>query len=343
MTSNKTTEAIPGYPGLYRKLSTGIIYGPVVIDGVRRRISSGEKDPQKALTALHRSKLKLNKREEKKTHRKSFDEEWEQWLIVKDPTWKKGTTIDVKTKGKHLLSFFNGHMVDEINEVEWEKYIGFMAPKNQRLAKHQDYLTSFLRYEHQRGVIDRVPNLRNPDPKSDVGTYFSESDIQKLLAKANPDLKLFILMAVRMGMRSGEILLLAKDRIDLEGGFVTLKSADTKTRYGRLIPIHSQVKALLEQKMGEDSPFLFPSPNGPNKSVDAKANSPTWRRLLKRCGLSGRRHDLRHTCATNMARANVNPVVACRILGMSLEVYDRVYCKPQPDDLKKAIEQVGAK
>lgn len=77
-------------------------------------------------------------------------------------------------------------------------------------------------------------------------------------------------------------------------------------------------------------------------------------RLVGKCGETIRReikkgrlrfHDLRHSRATEFARQDVNPAIACTILGMSLRMYQKVYLNLSGADLLKTIDKIdqGAK
>jgi integrase len=62
--------------------------------------------------------------------------------------------------------------------------------------------------------------------------------------------------AYRTAMRKGEILNLSPSRVDFKEGFIRLKPEDTKTGYGRLIPIHAELMEMLENVMkGKVSPL----------------------------------------------------------------------------------------
>lgn len=328
------------------------IFGSIVVDGKRRRVFTGvicdltnqetiDKCKSHAQRRMHKRREEQFKKETKKDIRPLFSNEWDAWVTLKSVTWATGTTIDVRGKGKYLKEFFDDFCVDEVLEDPWEKYIVWLTPKQIRLAKHQDYLSSFLKYQFNKGHIPRIPFLRNPDPEINAGKYMTDDVWQKVWNESEGDLRIQIGMMYFMGMRSGEVMGLAKDHIDWTERSINLKPEDTKTRRGRQVPIHDEVFELLKSKCAlNDRPYVFPSPlaKGTRPQTN-EGNKRAWIALKEKLKISYRRHDLRHTCATNFARRGVSPVIACRILGMSLEVYDRIYCKPQIGDLHGAFSK----
>jgi len=50
-------------------------------------------------------------------------------------------------------------------------------------------------------------------------------------------------------MRKAEIVNLSTSRVDLREGFIRLKPEDTKTGYGRLIPIHPELMEVFKKAL----------------------------------------------------------------------------------------------
>ena len=328
------------------------IYGPVFVGGDRRRVSTGvvcdltspesmQKCKELALKRMHKIREeKIKEGPRARVPRPLFTHDWDDWVEMKSATWRIGTTRDVKSRGKHLKEFFYQDCVDEINEARWEKYLAWMAPKQYKLAKHQDYMASFLKYEFHKGVIKRIPQLRNPDVETKVGKYMPLSIWRKVFKESKGDLRLQLSIGYYMGMRGGEIMELAKDRVNFKERMISLTPIDTKTKKGRDIPIHPKVLPMLKRQYALNaSQFFFPSPRkNMDRPMRKEGNRKPWTALKTKLGIDFRRHDLRHTCATNFARRKVNPVWAARVLGMTLEVYDKIYCQTITKDLHKVYQ-----
>ena len=101
-----------------------------------------------------------------------------------------------------------------------------------------------------------------------------------------------------MGLRLSEIINLTWPEVDLKKGFIRLTADRTKTDSARSIPIHPEVKAVLEtlpRGLRTDRVFLFDG-----KPFHEFRRS--WKIALKNAGIKDFVfHDLRH-CALNNLR-----------------------------------------
>lgn len=166
------------------------------------------------------------------------------------------------------------------------------------------------------------------------------------VAKNDP-LGLVFLFALATGMRPGEYLALRWQDVDLKAGLVTVKRAivqragtwhytEPKTsRSRRTIPLPASTAALLREHYMA-SPFKAPDdpvfPNHEGRPLDEHSTvRKRFKALLKAAELSNgvRLYDLRHTCATLLLGAGVNPKVVSERLGhasitLTLDTYSHV-------------------
>jgi len=146
------------------------------------------------------------------------------------------------------------------------------------------------------------------------------------VTEPNPMLYAFLQIALTTGMRSGEIVGLKWEQIDLAAGVVPVGGkSKTRAGSGRQIPMNADVRALLEmhapwysdpKRFGEIRPdwHIFPGRKGRPKSGEKRPLDPSvpmqsitssWERVRKAAAVECRLHDLRHTAATKMAEAGV--------------------------------------
>jgi integrase len=116
------------------------------------------------------------------------------------------------------------------------------------------------------------------------------------------------------GQRPGEVFRMRWADIDLDEMWWTLPESATKNRASHRVPITERVAALLEEARSEtpgDSRWVFAGTKGgsvASRAVKAgagleRAEKSPGERLLS---FSFHRHDLRRTCATNMAIAGIS-------------------------------------
>lgn len=241
-----------------------------------------------------------------------------------------------------LNPYFGNFRIDQVTPATAHDYFSKVreTDPDTKLFNDWKHLVMTMRRAYEKGLTPRPFKVKNPDPKTDADKVYSKKELVRLQRNANPILRLQILIGLKMGMRIGEILLLKTDRLDFETGFIRLKKEDTKTRRARAVPIHPRVLRLLKRHVGTlKGTALFPCPTDPNKSVGRQGNKRAWATCKRNAKVKGRFHDLRHTCATRTAETGMNPLLAARILGMDLEIYDKVYCKPKEESLSKAMAE----
>jgi integrase len=176
----------------------------------------------------------------------------------------------------------------------------------------------------------------------------SEKQVKKLLQTAKGDkLEALYILAVHTGMRSGELLGLQWEDVDLQCGTVRVRrtvfdgriEAPKSAHGNRSIRLTgTSIRALQEHK--RTSEWVFGSRAGTPFSVHNLHNR-SWKPLLARAKLphTTRFHDLRHTCATLLLGRGVHPKIVSEMLGHSsttitLDTYSLVL----PDMQQKAVE-----
>lgn len=146
-------------------------------------------------------------------------------------------------------------------------------------------------------------------------TRYLSDDEEKCLLEALKDNELtknIIIFAINTGMRRGEIFNLTWFDADLNRNVLNVRI--TKTNISRVVPMNDKVRLMLEN-MPKVSEYVFTSPKTNGKLIDIKKS---FRKALETANIENFRfHDLRHTCATRLADANVNFAVIGEILGHS--------------------------
>jgi integrase len=149
-----------------------------------------------------------------------------------------------------------------------------------------------------------------------------------------------LLVAYHLGQRFGEIANLTWDRVDLQRGFITLRSIDTKTKKARQVPLTPAVQSALYElskvrHLTTKHVFLYEGQ--PIKSIKT-----AFKRAKRVSGVEGFRfHDLRHCAATNLRRAGVDTATAMRIVGHKSEKMWKRYNAIDEKDLTTAASRLN--
>lgn len=251
------------------------------------------------------------------------------------------TQVMAELRLRRLTSFFGESPVHRINETDWDKYVIWRLEQRpgSKLFDDRKYMRQVMLLAHRQGLIRKPPKLTIPDNAGTIGREIMPEEIGHLLKYASRELKFQIEIGLLMGLRLREMLHLRWDRVDWERVSVQLLSIDTKTRRGREVPIHSElVQAFQERYNSRISPFVFPSPRGPERPCNVNARA--WETCKRKADVKARWHDLRHTCATRLLRAGNSTRIVRKLLGNGERVLNEIYDHPNLDDLRTAINSL---
>ena len=134
------------------------------------------------------------------------------------------------------------------------------------------------------------------------------------------NVSLLFLVALRTGMRAGELCQLTWDRVSEKSVYL----AETKT-VAREVPLSKKARRLIEMARGRHADLVF--------GMKETTLSGLFIRYKKRAGYDGFRfHDSRHTAATWMAE-KVEVLTLCKIFGWSDPKMAMVYYNPKAADI----------
>lgn len=150
--------------------------------------------------------------------------------------------------------------------------------------------------------------LDRPKRPNRLPTPLQPEELRRLLdaaAESSPGVRLCVLLALYAGLRVSEIAALHTRDIRLEGRVLTVRAG--KGGKDRSIPLHPVLAdALTDVEWG-------PVVGGP---LVGRGVASRIRRVMERAGVQARPHDLRHTFATEAARASGgNVILVAQLLG----------------------------
>jgi integrase len=180
----------------------------------------------------------------------------------------------------------------------------------------------------------------------------SFDEFTRLHAAAEDWLKPVLQVAYHTGMRKGEIRSLRWDQIDPKTSNLRLKSGDTKTGEGRVIPLNQALTTLFKSGTRYLScPWVFVNPaqmeawQASPEMIDPRYHATSiTHAFVRACQKAGVKnatfHDLRHTFVTNARRAGIDYFRIMAITGhRTMEVFKR-YNTVDEADLRQAMSQM---
>lgn len=143
------------------------------------------------------------------------------------------------------------------------------------------------------------------------------------------------LVAMRTGMRAGELTSLTWDRV--KDDYCELTAEVTKAKTARNVPLTRKTMRLIDRMRGFDPKFVFGIKTA---SLDAM-----FRKYRQRAGLSGFTwHDTRHTAATWIGRSGkIELLEFCRMFGWKDPKLALVYFNATASDIAKRFNALPAR
>lgn len=263
-------------------------------------------------------------------------------------TNNKPSEIATKRKNlkNHLVPAFGDLGIDAIGPQEIERFktrkaVEGLSPKT--VNNHLTLLRRILSIACEWGRLEHVPPVRwlkVPEQKID---FLSFDEAERLISSADAEWKPMVTVAVKTGLRLGELIALRWEDIDLDAGRLMVRRAAANGIVGtpksgrtREVPLGALPLSVLCVLPRSDSGFVFHAGN--QMLTSGQCKWPLWRACLnartRRIGW----HALRHTFASHLVMRGVSLKVVQELLGHSTIEMTMRYSHLSPDVKKDAVK-----
>lgn len=305
----------------------------------------------------------------------AFDKALDDHLKWSKKNNKPGTYLANSCRAKHLKAFFGKRRVNKIQDDKklMEQFIEKRKAEIEayQLDRGRDpeeitYSTinrelALMRKMFNEMIKDKYINVKmnpvalvNGFEEVEKERILTPDEVTKIIAeiekadKRYKHLKDIIIVGLNTAMRMGEILYMEKGWIDIKTGIINVpRHSQKRGKKVKKVPVNFVIRPVLSRllKQNKDSIYLFINPKT-NKPYTSVQNA--WDTILKKAEISGkphvdklRLHDLRHTCATNLARAGKDIKLIAQYLGHADVKTTARYIHYQDEDLQEAAETLG--
>lgn len=180
-----------------------------------------------------------------------------------------------------------------------------------------------------------LPHIEVPSQPPPRDRWLSRDEADRLLASAQAlHMKTFIALALHTAARTGALLELTWNQVDLVAGIIHLGHGSGNKRRG-IVPINDVLRPVLETaRQAATCRYVIEHGSKPVGSVKTG-----FRAAARRAGIQGvSPHALRHTAVTWLVLAGVPMPMVARFAAMSLQMVERRYGHHSPEWLRQAAQ-----
>lgn len=285
--------------------------------------------------------------------KQTFEEFARKWFEIDVKNNNKFSVISNKryTLNAHLIPYFGNMSIGEIGNLHVEEYKTVKLNSGlcqKTINNHLIVLARCLNVAMEWNVLEKVPKIKRMKVAPQRYDFLTENESRQLLNDSVGTLREMILVALKTGVRLGELLAIEWCDINLQEKLLTVRQAivygrlgSTKSNKIRQIPLTDEVCEMLTARACS-SGFIFTD----NKNKPLKAYC-CLRRLHKACKNAGVRkvgwHTLRHTFASHLAINNAPMKAIQELLGHSSIVTTMRYSHVNHATLQNAVKTLERK
>ncbi len=278
--------------------------------------------------------------------------QFEERFITYSTTNNKPSTVYAKKwmLRAHLVPFFGSMRLDAIGPAETEEYKAKKLAQGldrKSINNHLAALRKLLNLAVEYGELDRAPKIRAFKIKAsfvEQDEYLHFGETERFLRAAAPEWKAFLTIAVKTGLRVGELLALKWQDIDLVAAHLIVRrtlwhgqEGTPKGGQNRKVPLSPEALATLKAHRHLRGPYVFCDEKGARLTHSiVKDVVPA---TCHRAGLGKRitTHGLRHTFASHLVMRGASIKAVQELLGHESFEMTLRYSHLAPDVKRDAV------
>lgn len=241
--------------------------------------------------------------------------------------------------GRNVLPELGHLSATQITKDDCRAYVNLrreQGRKDATIRTELGCLRSAILWAADNDLIHKAPTIKMPPAPPPRDRYLTRTEVGSLLASAiDPHIRLAILLMLTTAGRSGAVLELTWDRVDLDRRIIKLATNDIGPKKGRAtVPINDTLMAALQEaQQAALSRYVVEWGGRRVKSIKTGFNAAVKRAGIDHCTP----HDLRRTAGRFMAEAGVPIEEIAQFLGHTNPNITRsTYSQFSPDYLRHA-------
>lgn len=312
-------------------------------NGRRHRQSAETRSKTEALSVLAKKRIQVFEGtffEKKQKQKILFKDLLVRLIDYQEKAGRKSTNSFFRSYARSLETTF-GHLF--LQEITPEKLEEFKLARSQEVKKATvNRAFAVLRRAFNLAIrwklVDENPVSQIEFFREEKGRlrFLSKDEQVSLLFECKGKLRDLVLVALRTGLRKGELFGLRKGDIDFQRDQICLTV--TKNGKGRQVPLPKDARAVLAGlALGKDNVApLF----GNGLGMPFVGFRKAFEKACRRAGLKGFRfHDLRHTYATDQIAAGNSIFTVSKFLGHSSIQTTMIYAHLAPEFAREEMNR----
>jgi integrase len=248
----------------------------------------------------------------------------------------------------HLVPAFGTTRLDRIGPAEIEAYKAEKlkeAQSKKSINNHLTVLRKLLNLAVEWGVLGHAPKVKAFKVPPQDYEFLSLEETPRLLVAVDHNWRCMVVVALRTGLRLGELLALKWHDIDLKAGRIIVRRSlwqdqegSPKSGRNRLVDLSDEALAALKAHQHLRGPYVFCHEDGGRLAhSEVKEIVP---RACKRAGLAKRLtwHDLRHSFASHLVMRGATLKAVQELLGHATIDMTMRYSHLSPDVRRQTVK-----
>jgi integrase/uncharacterized protein with GYD domain len=309
------------FKGKARMLTVGQ-YPMVALVEARKKVAAAKEEIENGEDPGKKHLEEKQVEREAHTVKHLVDEFLEKWSKPRKRTWEE----DQRCINKEVLPFIGKKKAKAVRRRDIILILDRIVDRGSPGMANRtlNVITKLFNFAVERDILIGSPctGMKMPAKKKERQRVLSEMEIRKFwIGLPDSGISLPIQLALKLllatGQRRGEVVSSKWKEFDQKKGWWEIPASKTKSERAQKIPLNKIAKDLLEElkSLSGYSQYIFQSPRT-GTHIDPRAATRALKKAQAYFGMDEefRPHDLRRTCATQMAELGVPRLIVGQIL-----------------------------
>lgn len=205
---------------------------------------------------------------------------------------------------------------------------------NKTINNRSILLGTMLRFAIDRNYLASLPKIPKLKVDKKRPQFYTDEELARILAKASPFVRDYVIVLLNSGLRAGELQRLKWADVDCINRQIYVELS--KSHKFRTIPMNRVLYDHfidLFRRKDERQVYVFEL----NEGKPVSDFTHRFKKLLKKLGIAGHLHKLRHTFASRLVQKGVAIYEVQKLLGHASVQTTQVYAHVRMEDLQRSV------